>query len=55
MTLLTRVLGAALTIALAVALLHGVAAQRIAEPWLVAAAAPLALQAAVGHLQGRRA
>jgi hypothetical protein len=55
MTLLTRAFGAALTVALAVALLHGVAAQRIAEPWLVAAAAPLALQALVGHLQGRLA
>jgi hypothetical protein len=44
---------ALLALALVVFLLHAVAAERLQPVWLVLAAAPLAVQAAAGHLVRR--
>jgi hypothetical protein len=44
---------ALLALAVVVFLLHAVAAERLAPAWLVLAAAPLAVQAAAGHLVRR--
>jgi len=53
MGLAGRVAGLGATLACTVGLLHAVGANRLGAVWLVACAAPLALQALRGHAHGR--